>query len=290
MTEAAAMDGKRVLITGGTAGIGRITARELALAGATVIVVGRDPSKGRDTVAEIAAKAGGERAAFLQADLSTQAEVRRLAREISERWDGLDVLLNNAGAMYRTRRESADGIEMTLAVNHLSYYLLSRLLFDRLKAAAPARIVNVASGAHRRARLRLDDIQSRRRYRPIEVYANTKLCNILFTYELARRIEGSGVTANCLHPGFVATEIGPAHGVVPGLVWTLVTKVAALPPEEGAKTSIHAAAAPELEGVNGKYFDKCRPVASSQASHDRETQRRLWDMSAELTGMAREGV
>jgi NAD(P)-dependent dehydrogenase (short-subunit alcohol dehydrogenase family) len=284
------MDGKRVLITGATGGIGRITARALAEAGAEVILVGRNQARGNAAATEIAAAAGEGRATFVAADLSRQAEVRRLAEQVAARWDRLDVLLNNAGAMFKHRRESADGIEMTLATNHLSYYLLTRALFERLKAAAPARIVNVASGAHRRARLRLDDIQSRRRYRPIEVYSNTKLCNVLFTYELARRIAGSGVTANCLHPGFVATDIGPAHGVVPGIVWRLVTRVAAIPPEEGAETSIHVAGAPDLEGVSGRYFDKCRPVASSPTSRDRDLQRRLWDISAELTGMAAAGV
>jgi NAD(P)-dependent dehydrogenase (short-subunit alcohol dehydrogenase family) len=284
------MDGKRVLITGATGGIGRITARALAEAGAEVILVGRNQARGNAAATEIAAAAGEGRATFVAADLSRQAEVRRLAEQVAARWDRLDVLLNNAGAMFKHRRESADGIEMTLATNHLSYYLLTRSLFERLKAAAPARIVNVASGAHRRARLRLDDIQSRRRYRPIEVYSNTKLCNVLFTYELARRIAGSGVTANCLHPGFVATDIGPAHGVVPGIVWRLVTRVAAIPPEEGAETSIHVAGAPDLEGVSGRYFDKCRPVASSPTSRDRDLQRRLWDISAELTGMAAAGV
>jgi NAD(P)-dependent dehydrogenase (short-subunit alcohol dehydrogenase family) len=287
---AAPMHGKRVLITGGTGGIGRVAARALAQAGAEMILVGRSPTKGRDAAAEIAARAGAERASFLQADLSAQAEVRRVAEEIAGRWDRLDVLINNAGAMFGRRRESADGIEMTLALNHLSYYLLTRLLFGRLKAAAPARIVNVASGAHRRARLRLDDLQSRRRYRGFQVYSDSKLCNVLFTYELARRIDGSGVTANCLHPGFVATEIGTAHGVVPGLVWGLITRIAAITPEEGARTPVYLASSPEIEGVSGKYFDRCRPTPSSHASHDRETARRLWDISADLTGLPADGV
>ena len=284
------MDGKRVLITGATGGIGRITARALAKAGADVILVGRTPEKGRDAVAEIARQTDGERASFIRADLSVQAEVRRLGDQVAAQWDRLDVLINNAGAMFGRRQESADGIEMTLAVNHLAYCLLTRLLFERLRAAGPARIVNVASGAHRRGRIRLDDLESRRRYRGFQVYSDSKLLNVLFTYELARRIEGSGVTANCLHPGFVATDIGVAHGVVPGPIWALITRVAAISPGDGAKTSIHLAGSPEVAGVSGKYFDKCRPVRSSTASYDRDTQRRLWDISADLTGMDKDGV
>ena len=287
---AAPMAGKRVLITGATAGIGRITARALAKAGADVILVGRNPAKGRDAVAEIARQAGGDQASFIQADLSVQAEVRRLADEVAGRWDRLDVLINNAGAMFARRQESADGIEMTLAVNHLAYYLLTRRLFEQLRAGAPARIVNVASGAHRRGRVRLGDLQNRRRYRGFRVYSDSKLLNLLFTYELARRLDGSDVTANCLHPGFVATDIGTAHGVVPGLVWSLMTRVAAISPEDGAKTSIHLAGAPEVAGLSGKYFDKCRPVRSSPASYDRNTACRLWDISAELTSLGKEGV
>ena len=287
---AAPMDGKRVLITGATAGIGRITARALAKAGADIILVGRNPAKGRDAVAEIARQAGGDRALFIQADLSVQAEVRGLADAVAGRWDRLDVLINNAGAMFAQRQESADGIEMTLAVNHLAYYLLTRRLFERLRAAAPARIVNVASGAHRRGRVRLGDLQSRRRYRGFQVYSDSKLLNLLFTYELARRLDGSGVTANCLHPGFVATDIGTAHGVVPGLVWALITRVAAISPEDGAKTSLHLAGSPAVAGVTGTYFDKCHAVRSSPASYDRDAARRLWDVSAELTGLDKNGV
>ena len=282
---AAPMDGKRVLITGATAGIGRVTARALGKAGAEVILVGRNAQRGHEAVAEIARLSGVNRASFFRADLSVQADVRRLAETVAERWDRLDVLINNAGAMFGRRRESADGIEMTLAVNHLAYYLLTRLLLDRLKAAASARIVNVASSAHRRGRAQLADLQSRRRYRALQVYADSKLLNLLFTYELARRLDGSGVTANGLHPGFVATEIGTAHGVVPGLVWSLLTKVTAISPEDGARTSLHVAAAPELAAVTGTYFEKSRAVRSAPASYDRDAARRLWDLSAEMTGL-----
>jgi NAD(P)-dependent dehydrogenase (short-subunit alcohol dehydrogenase family) len=278
------MDGKICLVTGGTAGIGLVTARSLAEQGAQVIVVGRDRRKG-----EAATAAPGDRrtgaVTFAAADLTVQGEIRRLAGELRDRLPRLDVLVNNAGAMFGRRTLSADGIEMTFALNHLGYFLLTHELLPLLRAAPRARIVNVASRAHRGVKLHFDDLQHQRRYTGWIAYKRSKLANLLFTYELARRLEATGgtrVTANALHPGFVATDIGVANGLLAGIVWRAVA-LAAIPPEEGARTSIHLASAPEVDGVSGQYFVKCRPERSSEVSYDREAARRLWEISAELT-------
>lgn len=280
------MDGKICLVTGGTAGIGLVTARSLAEQGAQVIVVGRDRRKG-----EAAAAAPGDRrpgaVTFAAADLTVQGEIRRLAGELRNRLPRLDVLVNNAGAMFGRRTLSADGIEMTFALNHLGYFLLTHELLPMLRAAPRARIVNVASRAHQGVKLHFDDLQHQRRYTGWIAYKRSKLANLLFTYELARRLEATGdtrVTANAVHPGFVATDIGVANGLLAGIVWRTVA-LAAIPPGQGARTSIHLASAPEVDGVSGQYFVKTRPERSSEVSYDREAAARLWDISAELTGI-----
>jgi len=277
------MDGKICLVTGGTAGIGLVTARSLAEQGAQVIVVGRDRRKGEAA----AAAPGGNRpgaVTFAAADLADQGEVRRLADELGARLPRLDVLVNNAGAMFGRRALSADGIEMTFALNHLGYFLLTHELLPMLRAAPRARIVNVASRAHRGVNLHFDDLQHERRYYGWIAYKRSKLANLLFTYELARRLEDTRVTANALHPGFVATDIGVANRLLAGVVWRAVA-LAAITPEQGARTSIHLASAPEVEGVSGEYFVKGRQQRSSDVSYDREAATRLWDISAELTGI-----
>jgi NAD(P)-dependent dehydrogenase (short-subunit alcohol dehydrogenase family) len=268
-----------------------------------VVLVGRDPERCDAAVGTIRRETGNAAVEALQADLSSQAEVRRLADLFLERHDRLHVLLNNAGAMYATRRESVDGIEMTLALNHLAYFLLTHLLLDRLKASAPARIVNVSSNAHGIVkRFHFEDPQARAGYgrsrladlalvtlapvaHPAFVqYSQTKLANLLFTYELARRLEGTGVTANALHPGFVATRFMAGNGTL-GWFMRRWAGLFAISPEEGAKTSVYLASSPEVEGVSGRYFVKQRPVDSSPASRDAEAARRLWRLSEELTGM-----
>ena len=277
------MSGKTCLITGATAGIGEVTARELARFGARVIVVGRSPGRCAATVERIQGQTGSSAVESLVADLSVQADVRRLVGEVRERCDRLDVLVNNAGGMFLDRRETVDGIELTLALNHLSYFLLTKRLLPLLEASAPSRIVNVASDAHRGISIDFDDIQGRRRYSGWRAYKRSKLANILFTYELARRLEGTGVTANALHPGFVRTNFFEGLTGWIGFITRLGASLVAIGPEEGARTSIYLASSPEIEGVSGQYFVKSRPARSSPQSHDRVAADRLWRLSEELT-------
>ncbi len=277
------MSGKTCLVTGATSGIGEVTARELAARGAAVVLVGRNRGKCEASAERIRAETGGGDVQWLVADLSSRDEVRRLAREVRERFPRLDVLVNNAGAMFAPRRETVDGVEMTWALNHLAYFLLTDLLLDTLKASAPARVVNVASDAHRMVPgIDFDDPEGKTRYRPFRAYGQSKLANILFTFELARRLEGTGVTANCLHPGFVATNFTTGKG---WLYWVMrqAARVVALGPEDGAKTSVFLASAPEVEGVTGAYFSKCKPARPRAAALDASAARRLWDLSETMT-------
>jgi retinol dehydrogenase-12 len=279
------MIGKICVVTGATSGIGRVTARALAERGASVVVVGRSRERCEATVETIRRAVAEPRVEFLLADLSSQAEIRRLAREVQARYPRLDVLVNNAGAMFMRRQESVDGIEMTFALNHLAYFLLTNLLLDRLKASAPARIVSVSSDAHHWAkRIDFEDLQGLRRFRGFHAYAQSKLANLLFTFELARRLEGTGVTANALHPGFVATNIFAGNGAV-GWLMRAGAGLLAISPEEGARTSIMLATAPELEGVSGRFFVHGKAVMPSRASQDQAAARRLWDVSEAMTGL-----
>jgi NAD(P)-dependent dehydrogenase (short-subunit alcohol dehydrogenase family) len=284
----AQMDGKVVLVTGATNGIGKVTALELATMGAAVVVVGRNAAKTQAVVEEIKTLSGIPQVEGLVADLSVMNQVRRLADEFKARYNRLDVLVNNAGAVFSQRRETEDGYEMTFALNHLNYFLLTNLLLDLLKASAPSRIINVSSDAHRMPRgLNFDDLQRKNRYSLMgfAAYGDSKLANVLFTYELARRLQGTGVTANAVHPGSVAT--GFAHNT-PGFlnrVMGLVDRFS-LTPEQGARTMIYLASSPEVEGVSGKYFDKSKAVPSSKASYDEEAARRLWEISEQITGLA----
>ena len=201
-----------------------------------------------------------------------------------ERAPRLDVLINNAGVMFGRRQLSADGIEMTFAVNHLAYFLLTLLLLPALRAAAPSRVINVSSNAHRRVALDFDNLQGERHYRGWRAYRRSKLCNLYFSYALAPRLADDGVTVNALHPGFVKTRIGSANRWTSGLLWRLMS-LAAIPVEEGAQTSIYLAASPDVAGVTGKYFYECRPVDSSPQSYDTAAAARLWDISERLTGL-----
>ena len=277
------LTGKSILITGATEGIGRITAERLAGMGAQVTILGRNPQK---TAAVAAAIRQTSAAAVdtIVADLSVQAQVRAAAQEYLDHHSRLDVLVNNAGALFTSRQVSADGCEMTFALNHLAYFLLTLLLLDRLKASAPARIVNVSSDAHSGARLDFSDLQAEKSYSAFGAYGRSKLANIYFTYELARRLEGTGVTVNCLHPGFVATNFGRSNGGIFQPIFR-IGQLFATSPEEGAQTSVYLASSPEVADVSGKYFDRKKPAASSNVSNDHEAAARLWAASLKMTGL-----
>ncbi len=278
------MQGKVCLVTGAASGIGAITAPALAQQGAAVILVDRDSEQGAITVDQIKQQTGNPAVEFMWADLSAQKEIRQLAQQFRSRYQRLDVLVNNAGAIFPQRQETVDRLEMTFALNYLAYFLLTNLLLDTIKASAPARIINVSSRSHARAQINFDDLQSRSDYHGLQAYAHSKLAIMLFTYELARRLEGTGVTVNALHPGVVATNFGRNSDGVTGLVMRLF-RFAFISPEQGAQTSIYLATSSEVEGVTGKYFVKCKAVPSSPASYDIATASRLWQVSAAHTNL-----
>jgi NAD(P)-dependent dehydrogenase (short-subunit alcohol dehydrogenase family) len=279
------MSGKICLVTGATSGIGAVTAHALASRGATVIVVGRHRERTEAAVRTIVRQTGNRSVEPMLADLSSQQAIRGLAQEFTSRHQYLHVLVNNAGALILSHEKTVDGIEPMFALNHLSYFLLTMLLLDTLKRSAPARIVNVASDAHKGARL---DFINPRNTTGKATYGQTKLANILFTYELARRLEGTGVTVNTLHPGVVGTNFAANINPLARLLKPLVNKVM-LSPQEGAQTSIYLATSPEVEGVTGKYFVKKKAESSSPASYDAAAALRLWDMSAAMTGLLAAG-
>lgn len=278
------MEGKTCLVTGASDGIGYAAALELARLGAETIVVGRNAAKTEAAVARIVSETGNSSVRFLLADLSSQQEVRKLAQQVKEQLTGLDVLLNNAGAIFLSRRQSVDGIEMTFALNHLGYFLLTTLLLDLLKASAPARVVNVSSSSHFSPRtLPLEDLASPGRGSGYKAYGRSKLCNVLFTYELARRLEGSGVTVNALHPGLVRTSIALNNGIL-GRIANFSIGVRGIDVTRGAETSVYLASSPDVEGVTGKFFMDCQPVPSSRLSYDTGLAAELWELSERLSG------
>ena len=279
------MQDKVCLVTGATNGIGLVTARELARRGARVILVGRSPARCEAAIAQIQAQTGNHAVEALVADLSSQQQIRDLAGRFRDHSARLDVLVNNAGALWLRREMTEDGLEMTVAVNHLAYFLLTHLLLDTLKASTPARVVNVSSAAHRKATLDFDDLMAERGYNGWRQYCRSKLMNLLFTYELARQIEGTGVTANALHPGWVATGFAANNGWK-GRLWQFVARCLAINAEEGARTVIYLASSPEVTGVNGRYFVRERMVPSSAASSDGAASQRLWNLSQQLTRLA----
>lgn len=276
------MNGKTAVVTGATNGIGEVTALELARMGARVIGVGRNPAKCAESAERIHRETGNPQVEYLVADLSLRAQTRQLAAQVLQKVDKLDVLVNNAGAYFAQRQETAEGIEMTWALNHLGYFLLTNLLLDALKASPAGRVVNVSSDAHRMAAIRFDDVQFRRGYSGFPVYGHSKLANVMFTYELARRLDGTSVTANALHPGFVATGFGTNNGKLMQLGMRVVAKLGARTPQQGAQTSIYLAASPDVQGVTGKYFTDMRVVESNRASYDTAAAARLWALSAEM--------
>jgi NAD(P)-dependent dehydrogenase (short-subunit alcohol dehydrogenase family) len=279
------MAGKVVLITGGNAGIGKETAVGLASLGARVVITSRDAARGDDAVAEVRRRSGNEDVEVMSLDLASLTSVREFARAFLDRHNRLDVLIDNAGLVLGSRQVTEDGYETTFQVNHLGHFLLTDLLRDRLVASAPSRIVVVTSDAHKNARngLDFDDLQSERRYSAFSVYGKTKLANILFTRELARRLDGTGVTVNCVHPGFVASRFGRDGDTgILGRVAMPLLRPFALNAEQGARTSVYLASDPAVDGVTGAYWVKCAPVAPSAAAQDDDAARRLWDVSEQL--------
>lgn len=281
----ASMNGKICLVTGGTNGIGKSTALELARMGATVVIVGRDAQKTSEVVQELRAASGNPNVDSLLADLSSQQEVRRLAHEFKNKYSQLHVLLNNAGAVFMQRQLSVDGIEMTFALNHLASFLLTNLLLDTIKASAPARIVNVSSNAHITGKIEFDNLQGERRYSP-RSYENSKLANILFTLELARRLDGTGVTVNALHPGFVATGFAKNNGKVIAALVSVFAPLVARSPAKGAATSIYLASSPDVVSMTGKYFYNSQVISAAPQATDLVVARKLWDASNEIVHRA----
>ncbi len=278
------MGGKTALITGGTSGIGKATAVALAAMGADVVVVGRNQERGEAAVEEIKVQSHSESVELMLADLSAQDEVRRLAGEFLERYDRLDVLANNAGLVQSKRTETSDGIETTLAINHLAPFLLTNLLLDRLEQSAPSRVITVSSEAQRWGNVNFDDLQSTQKYRGFPVYGLTKLANIVFTYELAERLKGTYVTANCLHPGPVSTNFGKNNSG-PMALFFRVAKPFMRTPEQGADTLIWLASSSDVEGVSGKYFSDRKEIEAKKVAYDPAARRKLWEISEDLTGL-----
>ncbi len=277
------MGGKVALVTGGTSGIGKATAIALSAMGADVVVVGRDRERGEEAAAEIRARTGG-RVDLALADLASQAGVRALAEGFRRRYDRLDVLVNNAGLVQSQRTETPDGLETTFATNHLAPFLLTNLLLDMLKESAPSRVVTVSSEAERGGNIDFDDLQSKKNYRGFPVYGMTKLANIMFTYELAERLEGTGVTATCMHPGAVNTRFG-TNNRGPMTILFRLFKPFMRAPEQGADTVIWLASSPEVEGVSGRYYSDRKPVEPKKIANDPAARRRLWEESERLTGL-----
>jgi retinol dehydrogenase 14 len=276
--------GRTVLVTGGTGGIGKATAVGLAAMGARVAITGRDRTRSEAAAREIRAE-GGQVDVFV-ADLSAQSEVRRLAAEVLHTLARIDVLVNNVGGYWNTRHETADGLERTFALNHLAPFLITHLLLDRLTRSAPARVVTVSSNAQSQGRMDFDDLQGRRSYSGGRAYSQSKLANVLFSYELARRLHGTTVTANALHPGVVSTAFGSEDPATVQRVLIPFLRRFMKTPAEGAATSIHLASAPDLEQVSGRYFADSKPTTSSKLSYDQATADRLWRVSVDLVGLS----
>ncbi|MGH9430065.1 MAG: SDR family oxidoreductase [Terriglobia bacterium] len=278
------MQGKVVVITGATSGIGQVAAEKLAGMGARMVLVARDQARGEAALARLHEKSPGVAHSVHYADLSRLAQMKHVAAEIAASEQRVDVLINNAGALFGSRHVTEDGLELTFALNHMAYFIVTEGLRERLLASAPARVVNTSSDAHKGARLDFDDLQSARGYSGFKVYAKSKLCNILYTRELARRLAGSGVTANCLHPGFVDTRFGDQSGGLLSLGLRLA-KTLAITPEKGAETIVYLASSPEVATVSGGYFYKCHPATPTQEAQDDTAAQGLWLETARLAGV-----
>ncbi len=288
LKKAKSLAGRISIVTGATSGIGAATALSLAQQGATVIVVGRDSRKCSDTVQRIKRTAKKSSIDYIVADLSLQKEIRRCAEQFKRNHRRLDILINNAGARFLSRLQTVEGFEMTFALNHLGYFLLTHLLLEDLLASSRGRIINVASEAHRACLgVNFDDLQSCKRYNGKEAYAQSKLANLLITYEMARRLEGTGITVNAVEPGNVLTNFSRNNGLISWTKHIIGSFMSGnlVGPKEGAKTIIYLASSPDVEGISGKYFSKKKAVRSSNASYDADAARRLWRLSLDLTNL-----
>src|SRR5260370_12525582 len=278
------MRGKTVVITGGTSGIGEVAAKILAKKGARIVLAARDKTRGDTTLARLRNSAPGIAHSIYFADLTRLAEMKRVAAQMPDQEQRIDVLINNAGALFGRRRLPQDGLEFTFALNHMAYFVLTEGLRERLLASRPARIINTASAAHQDATLDFDDLQSAKNYRALKAYGRSKLCNILFTRELARRLQGTGVTANCLHPGFVATRFGDqSGGPIAHLLW--LAKFFSISPAQGPETIIYFPSSPDVAATTGQYYYKCLPTTPSSWAQDDRSALLLWQRSAALAGM-----
>ena len=276
------MENKTVLISGATDGIGKVTALELAKMGADLVIVGRNPEKTEKVAAEMRSQLNGSGSVdLIVANLASLAGIRSVAQQYKDKHNHLEVLINNAGAYFVKRQTSPDGLEMTFALNHMNYFYLTSLLLDVLKASAPARIVNVSSAAHYGTKVEIDDLMREKKYKGYQVYGQSKLMNIYFTHELSKRLEGSGVTVNALHPGFVATNFGRSNGGIFNPLFKL-SQLGAISPEEGAKTSIYLASSPDVAQISGKYFDKCEIKEPSKEANDDQAAAKLWQISEQI--------
>jgi NAD(P)-dependent dehydrogenase (short-subunit alcohol dehydrogenase family) len=273
------MQGKIVIITGANSGIGKETARVLAKMGATIIIFCRNRERGEAALQELKKQTHSNNIELIIVDLADPDSIHNAVTQFKEKYNKLDVLINNAGLTLSKRQITSLGYEKTFAVNHLGHFLLTTLLLDTLKESAPSRIINVASNVHKFANLQFDDINQKSHYRGLLAYANSKLANLLFTYELARRLKGTGVTVNALHPGFVRTNFGKRGRNKFSKLFFKFARLFAISVKKGAKTSIYLASSPEVNGITGKYFIKSKPVKSSNVSYNLETQKRLWDLS-----------
>jgi NAD(P)-dependent dehydrogenase (short-subunit alcohol dehydrogenase family) len=277
------MKGKIVLVTGSSSGIGFETAKALAQQGAEVILVARSEEKLKEAAAVIKAATGNDKLKYYTADFSSQKSIRELAAKVKKDYTKLDVLVNNAGGVFPEFKLSEDGLEMAIATNHFAYFLLTNLLLDLLKKADSARIVNVASGSHYQGKIDFESFKKKKSYFIMKAYGQSKLANVLFTKELAERLKGTRITVNCLHPGFVHTGIGTkgVTGVVK-FIWTFFSRLGGLSAEAGAKTSVYLASSSAVNGVTGKYFDKCKPKEESKLAKDINLQHELWKVSEQL--------
>jgi retinol dehydrogenase-14 len=280
------MEGKHCLVTGATGGIGLVAARELARQGASVTLVGRNPKKTQETVQALRQELGSQAIQGLVGDMSCMADARRVAREYAASNSRLDVLLNNAGAYFGTKMVTKDGYEMTFALNHLGYYALTRDLLELLKRSTPSRVVNVSSGAQAMGRLNFDDLQQEQRFSGQQAYNNSKLANVMFTFELARKLQGTGVTATCLHPGVVATNFGKDNPTTFLKILIAVAGPFMLTPEQGADTAVWLASSPEADGMTGKYFVKRKERRVNKQAMDPAACARLWEISEQLVNKA----